>query len=47
MSNWPKYALYRGHKVRVIQYERDSLFLILDQNDQYRRVHSRDLIFVP
>lgn len=42
----PRYAFFRGRKARVISYEGDGRFLILDSNDQQRTVLRQSIEFV-
>jgi hypothetical protein len=43
----PRYALFRGRKVRVISYEENSTFRILDTDDTYRTLPRSMMTFLP
>jgi len=43
----PRSAIFRNRKVRVISYESDNKFLILDTDDTYRTVHRDNMTFLP
>lgn len=48
-TNIPRYALFRGKRVRVIEYKPEGStkpFKILDHNDEYRFVTREQLTFV-
>ena len=47
MAGNPTEAILMGRKVRVVSYEGDGRWLVLDWNDQYRSVHGADLKFLP
>ena len=44
-SKLPRYAIFRKKKVRIIGYE-DGKFLILDSNDDERKVDRSQLTFL-
>lgn len=48
-ENIPKYAIFRGRKVRVLYYDssKSSPFRILDRYDDQRDVRRSQLIFLP
>lgn len=41
----PKAAVFRGYRVRVVHYVGGNRWLIVDQNDHYRDVHTDNLTF--
>lgn len=41
----PRNAIFRGRKVRVISYEGNNKFLVLDTDDSYRTVHRDNMTF--
>jgi len=43
----PRQAIFRGRKVRIISYEGDNLFRLLDTDDSYRTVHRSAMKFLP
>lgn len=50
MSDHPKYALmYKdiNYKVRVLYYEGDGYWMVVDWNDMYRIVAGKSLTFLP
>jgi hypothetical protein len=42
----PRRALYRGRQVRVLGYEGDNVFRVLDHTDATHRVHRTRMTFV-
>ena len=47
MVSMPVEAILYERKVRVVKYEGDGRWMILDWNDQYRIVNGFDLTFLP
>lgn len=45
MTNYPRYAMYRGRRVQILHYEGDGIFHILD-GETRRNVHSGQLKFI-
>lgn len=48
-ENIPKYAIFRGRKVRILYYDnsKSSPFRILDRYDDQRDVRRNQLVFLP
>lgn len=49
LGNVPRYAIFRGRKVRIAWYEQGEKkpFHIVDTDDSQRAVRREDLIFLP
>jgi hypothetical protein len=45
-DNLPRYAMYQGKRVRVIDYQENGYFRILDTNDNSYNVKRERLTFV-
>ena len=43
----PRSAIFRDRKVRIVSYEGDNRFLVLDTDDSYRTVHRDSMTFLP
>lgn len=43
----PRTAIYRGERVRVLNYVRNGVFRCLDPRDTVRFLHSSRLTFLP
>ncbi len=47
MRTFPTAALFRGKPARVLSYEGNGFFRILDYQDEYRLLQSFQFIFLP
>jgi hypothetical protein len=45
-ENYPRYAIFRGRKIRILHYEGDNRFRILDTDDTSRTLHRNDMTFI-
>ena len=46
-TDHPRYAMHNGKRVRVVRYEGERQWLVLDRYDRYRSVHATRLTFIP
>lgn len=46
LGNIPRYAVFRGRRLRVLQYLGDDRFELLDRGDERRRLHRSQFTFV-
>ena len=46
-TNIPRYAMFRGRKVRVVEYLGDNKFQIVDTDDSTRSVYRGQITFLP
>ena len=46
-TNIPRYAMFRGRKVRVVEYLGDDKFQIIDTDDSTRSVYRGQITLLP
>lgn len=46
MDNFPRYAIYKGRKLRVLSYEGNDRFVLLDTADTRRLLPRRSFAFI-